>query len=136
MVYTRKKSGDLLQPLGNVRSVFSRHTTDVISLCAFGLEADVMYNRNSEFSANAKAPFTPSMRGRLREVLYSFSPELVHFLRFRVFSQRVTNFFMKLVSDTIEYRKKNRVDRSDFLHLLMTVQTRGKEDAEELGELI
>jgi len=34
----------------------------------------------------------------------------------------MTNFLVRFVRDTIEYRKKNGIVRNDFLNLLMNVQ--------------
>ena len=108
-------------------NIFSRYTTDVISSCAFGLEADSLHNPNSEFRIKGKAVFTPTPRQRLREVLFSLSPGFVRFLRFTLFPQHVTDFFINLVSDTIKYRNKNGIVRNDFLNLLMNVQKEEEE---------
>ena len=79
--------------------------------------------------------FVPSFRSRLRDALFTISPKLVHFLGFQQFSPRLTDFFLNLVRDTIEYRTKNGIVRNDFLNLLMNLQ-KEEEKLKDLGKLI
>jgi cytochrome P450 family 6 len=37
----------------------------------------------------------------------------------------VEKFFLKVVSDTVEYREKNNIFRKDFMHLLIQLKNRG-----------
>lgn len=62
---------------------------------------------------------------RLGQFLLLFGisyPNLSRKLGIRQTTQEVSNFFYRVVSETIEKRRKNNIDRSDFLKLLMDLQ--------------
>lgn len=41
-----------------------------------------------------------------------------------------SEFFMRIVRETIEYREKNDVSRNDFMHLLIQLKNKGTLDDE------
>lgn len=96
--------------------------------CAFGLEADSLQNPDSEFRAKAKELVAPqSIKVRIQMALFGLSPALSRFLGFKMIPDHLADFFVNLVSDTIDYRNKNGIVRNDFLNLLMNLQ---KEETE------
>lgn len=99
-----------------------RYTTDVIFSCAFGLEADTLHNPNAEFRVKGREIFAPTLKRRLFDLLLNTVPGLFRIFRFSALPSSVQNFFINLVNDTIDYRKRNNVVRNDFLNLLMDVQ--------------
>lgn len=112
----------------NVKDLMARYTTDVISSCAFGLEADSLRDPNSEFRVKGKAIFLPSLKRQLYQFLLNTNPKLLWILKYSPFPQSVHDFFTKLVDDMVNYRKQNGVVRNDFLDLLLHVH---KEETEE-----
>lgn len=56
-------------------------------------------------------------------VLFSFSnPELARKLGFRFNANEVTDFFLKIMLDTFEYREKHKIERNDFVSLLLNLK--------------
>lgn len=55
------------------------------------------------------------------------------FRRFKiqVTPQRIQGFFLKLITETVEYREKNNIQRSDFLSMLIQLKNNGKLDGDE-----
>lgn len=49
-------------------------------------------------------------------------PELSRKLGIRQITPEVSNFFFRVLTETIEKRKNNNIDRADFLQLLMKLQ--------------
>lgn len=62
---------------------------------------------------------------RVRQFLLLFGmsfPKLSRKLGIRQVTPEVSNFFYRVISETVEKRRKNNIDRSDFLQLLMNMQ--------------
>ena len=107
----------------------------MISSCAFDLKADSLHNPDSEFRKKVKAIFTPSVVQRFRQLLVILSSTwLFRLFRFKTTPQHLTDFFMNLVRDTIEYRTKHGIERKDFLDILLNAQEDGKEQVKNYGE--
>lgn len=104
------------------RTFLFRYTTDVISSCAFGLEANSLRNSDSEFKKMGMQALTPTPFTRIRDILTAIAPRLVFFLKLRTFDDQVTRFFNGIVRDTVKYRKENNVTRNDFLDLVMQMR--------------
>jgi cytochrome P450 family 6 len=51
-------------------------------------------------------------------------------LHVNLFHKDIEEFFMSIVSDTIDYREKNEIARNDFLHLLIQLKNNGKLDGD------
>lgn len=109
-----------------IRDIFARYTTDVIGCCAFGLECNSMKNPNAEFRLMGKRAFTQTIGDSISIIIIRSFPKLARLLRLGVFARSVTNFFRKAVKDTIEYREKHKITRSDFLQLLIQLKNNGK----------
>ena len=52
-------------------------------------------------------------------------------LKLQVTPKHLQEFFLKLVVDTVEYREKNKIERNDFLSMLIQLKNNGKLDGEE-----
>jgi len=50
-------------------------------------------------------------------------------------TDRIANFFRKMVKDAMEYREKNNVTRKDFIDLLMQLKKKGALEGEEKTEI-
>lgn len=127
MVNTLKQMVEIENNI-EIKEIFARYTTDVIGSCAFGLECNSMKNPKAEFRLMGKRAFTQTLRDSLSIIIIRCFPKLAKLLRLGVFAPSVTNFFKKVVTDTIEYREKNKVARNDFLQLLMQLKSNGKLD--------
>lgn len=86
----------------DVKDFVTRFMTDVIASCAFGLETNSFRNPESE----------------IRQKLAG----LYKFLRVQRLPIGYNDFFRKVISDTVEYRKKDGVIRNDFIDLLMKIK--------------
>ncbi|XP_030758710.1 cytochrome P450 9e2-like [Sitophilus oryzae] len=107
-----------------MKEACSRYTNDVIASCAFGIEVNSLEDRENEFFRMGNV-FAASFRGRnaLRGLILGFFPLLGQILKISIFPQFVTDFFKKIVSDTIAFREKNHITRPDMIHLLMQART-------------
>ncbi|KAK7789226.1 hypothetical protein R5R35_007051 [Gryllus longicercus] len=115
------------------REMFAKMTTDIIGTTAFGLQFNSMKNPDSEFRAMGRRVFSPSKWVLVGQILYHFFPPVGKLLNMQFPEKDISDFFMKAVKDTVDYREKNNVKRNDFLQLLIELKNKRKieEDAEK-----
>ncbi|GLG95811.1 Cytochrome P450 9c1 [Gryllus bimaculatus] len=113
------------------KEVFAKLTTDIIGSCAFGLQFNSMKNPDSEFRKMGRKIFTPDASAVMITILQFMLPAIGKFFSMRLPTKEVSDFFMKAVLDTVEYREKNNVKRNDFLQLLIELKNKGKIEDEE-----
>jgi len=111
-----------------MKDVMARFTTDVIGSCAFGVNCNSIRNPNAEFRRMGKHLSDQSVGKYLRTMLRTFSSFLLKFFHVRLYPDEMSNFFMGLVKDVIDYREKNNVVRNDFMQLLIQLKNKGKVD--------
>nr|WCC58080.1 cytochrome P450 [Pharsalia antennata] len=106
----------------DIKDVFGRFTTDIIGSCAFGLECNTFKEPNSPFRVYGTKFFTATKFKRLQFVIASNFPSIGRFLKVRQVDKDITDFFMKVVGDTVTYREKNNYRRNDVLQLLIDLK--------------
>lgn len=107
----------------DVKDLCSRHTSDIIASCAFGLDLNCIRDGESEFTRVGKLLIHPSslLSAICNYLFLKYFPNVSSALDVRSVDPRYTDLFTKLVRDTVEYRTKNDVDRNDFIDLMMRV---------------
>lgn len=121
MIDYLKPFAERVEPL-EMKDVYCSFTTEVIADVAFGLEINCMGNAESEFKKIAKRIFEPTPMEIFKlTVLFSFE-KLGEMLKFGFNGKEVTEFIMKIVRDTKDYREKNNVQRNDFFQFLLNIQ--------------
>lgn len=103
----------------NIRDIISRYTVDVIGTCAFGIECNSLKNGYCEFLEKGRIGL---MKPRHGTVIMSFIrsfPTFASFFRFKVIRDDVSNFFLNMVKETVNYREQNIINRNDFMNILI-----------------
>lgn len=108
-----------------LKELFEKLTIDVIGSCAFGINCDSLKS-NEEFTQMGRKVFNRKLGNAIRSLLASFSPKLLNLLKFPDIRKDVTDFFLHLTLDTMEYRRQHGVSRNDVLQLLMELQNSHK----------
>lgn len=117
-----------------VRDLMARFTTDVIGSAAFGIECNSLNDPNTIFRQMGKKIFdTPKLSLFERTIVTLFMP-LARLLNISMHHKDVTDFFLTLVRDTVDYREKNNINRNDFMDLL--IKLKNKEDPAERLQFI
>lgn len=120
-------------PNNNIVEIYElmgRFTTDVIGNCAFGIEMNALADDNSEFRRMGREIFRSGLKRDLREGLRTSFPKLYNQLSFLFDYSHLTSFFLNIVKETMEYRKKHKYIRHDFINILMEL----REQPHKLGE--
>ncbi|XP_003423799.1 cytochrome P450 9e2 [Nasonia vitripennis] len=111
----------------DMKDAFTRYTNDVIASCAFGIEVDSLKESKNEFYLHGKTStdFTkPSVL--VCFLLNMVCPSLANKLGLRIVSQEETDYFVKLIKETIKTREERGIKRPDMLQLLLDSQEKTK----------
>lgn len=125
-VHTRIGGGDAAGhgKVLHVSDLSGRYTTDTIGTCAFGLECNSLNAETPDFVLVTNSFINRRRHNKLVEGLIFSFPRISRFLGMRITSQHVQDFYIKLVEDTLEYRKDTKLRRNDFLDLLIDMMER------------
>ncbi|CAH1382250.1 unnamed protein product, partial [Tenebrio molitor] len=106
----------------DIKEALGCFTTDIIGSCAFGLDCNTFAEENSPFREYGRKVF--NFNGlRLFKLTFSASfPKTAKILGVTQTPEDVSNFFIKVVKDTVSYREKNNYTRKDFLQLLIDLK--------------
>ena len=118
-----------------IKDLFARFTTDIIGECAFGIECNSLKNPYAEFRIMGRKVFSPSRTNFLRFFISNAFPKLCRLLRFKRTPLDIESFFMRIVRETVLFRKEANVKRNDFMDLLITLLNTNSNDKITLNEL-
>ncbi|KNC33646.1 hypothetical protein FF38_08727 [Lucilia cuprina] len=124
----------MMDPIINIQDMLGRYTTDIISSCAFGIECNSLINPNSEFPRMGKKAMREQRHNAAIMALIENFPSLARKLGMRIFPEDVHQFFMRTVKETITYREEHKIQRNDFLNILIEMKN-NENDKSGLGGL-
>lgn len=108
----------------------ARFTTDVIGLTIFGINCNSLTNPKAEFRVMGKKVFTTYRNSAIKAFFMNTFPDVARALRMKCVQDDVSEFFMTMISETIEYREKNNIQGHDFMHMMVRLKNTGKLDDE------
>ncbi|XP_063703756.1 probable cytochrome P450 9f2 [Culicoides brevitarsis] len=107
----------------NVKDIFSKVTTNIISSTAFGLKVDSVRDTENPVYYHALRSFDlRSQAAILRTTVIAGFPRIAKWLKMSFVPKDSQEFFKKVVKDTIEHRRKTKETRPDVIQLLMQAQ--------------
>jgi len=123
-----------INPVVEMKDLLARFTTDVIGSVAFGLECNSLKDPDAKFRVMGRKVFQASPYRALKIFLAAQFPEIARTLHVKLTQPDVSDFFMGVVKDTIDFRRNNNVQRNDFMTLLMKVMKEQVENGEAGGD--
>ncbi|XP_073825200.1 probable cytochrome P450 6a17 [Musca autumnalis] len=105
----------------NIDDLCSRFTTDVIGNIAFGIECNSLANPLTEFRLYGEKATDFNMHP-IFHIIGGKYPKLSKLLNFKTFNKDVTEFFTRIVQQTIEHREANNIRRNDFMDILIELK--------------
>lgn len=111
----------------------TRYTTDVICSFAFGIECNSLQNPKAEFRQAGLQLVTLNLFGSLRMASAIMTSEISKFFNICLFDPKNTQFFYKIVEETITYRENNNVKRNDLMDLLIRLKHNESIDDDNLS---
>lgn len=118
-----------------IKETFARYNTDVIGSTALGLECNSLKDPNAEFRQIGKRAFTQNYVDIFRISIIRNIPRVAEFFGLGIFTPQVTEFFRRVVRETVEYREKNNVRREDFLQILIELKNSATSNALTMDEI-
>ncbi|XP_057650972.1 probable cytochrome P450 6a14 [Diorhabda carinulata] len=117
----------------DIKDILGNFSTDIIGSCAFGLECNSFKDPDSPFRQIGRKVFDRTRFENLKFIFANNFPKVANLLDIRLLDAEVSNFFTKVVADSVKYREENHVHRNDFLQLLIEIKNQAK-DGERSGD--
>lgn len=102
-----------------MKELLARFTTDVIGTCAFGIECRSMTDPDAKFRQMGLKAITQSRHSIALRILMTSMPGVARLFGMKIFPDDVSDFFMSVVAETVHYRIENKVQRNDFMDLMI-----------------
>ncbi|XP_069702396.1 probable cytochrome P450 6a14 [Periplaneta americana] len=131
------KNGEVIE----IKDLLARYTTDIIASCAFGVQCNCMRNPDAEFRTWGRKILQPSFKLFALRVLEFWIPFVSKIFRTTFIPKDVSNYFRKMVKETVEYRENNNVQRNDFMQLMIQMKNKtlgaseGEKHSDEKADL-
>ncbi|EDW74201.1 uncharacterized protein Dwil_GK21513 [Drosophila willistoni] len=116
-----------------VVDLVARYTADVIGTCAFGLKCNSLYEPKAEFVQIGRRAVTDRRYYGLLDFFIFGFPKLARRLHLKLNVQDVSDFYTRIVRDTINYRLKTKEKRGDFMDSLIEMYQKELEGDSEEG---
>ncbi|XP_063985747.1 probable cytochrome P450 6a13 [Diachasmimorpha longicaudata] len=117
----------------DMRDIAGKFATDVIGLCAFGVEANALEEEDSVFRKMGLhlLQSMASLKALLKMYLMDMLPTVYKFVGGLTAEREIQKFFIDLTRDTMEQREKMNITRHDFIDLLRSL----KEEPNQIDDI-
>lgn len=123
----QKAARESLESEVEIRDFCARFTTDVIGTCAFGIECNSLQDPDAEFRKKGKSIFMEPRHGPLVQFFLITNPKLARKLHCKLLPDHVTEFFLNIIKQTVNYRLENNIKRNDFMDLIIELKAKNEE---------
>ncbi|XP_075148982.1 putative cytochrome P450 9f2 [Haematobia irritans] len=103
----------------DVKDFTTRLMNGIIASTAFGLEANSFNDEGNEFYRRAKKAVTFTPFQQIKMIFAMFLPAMAKLFKIDLFDKEFSQYFMRLVLDTMKNRQENNIRRADMIDLLM-----------------
>ncbi|CAH1395592.1 unnamed protein product [Nezara viridula] len=109
----------------DIREVMGLFSMDIIGSAAFGINPGVLKNPDSEFRVKGRQINDPNWRNLIRIWFFFAFPKIAKRIGFSFQPKAVTSYFCNIIRNAIDYRKKNKIQRNDFVQMMMQLKEKG-----------
>lgn len=131
------ESAEAVDNVIEIKDISARFTTDVIGSCGFGLETNSLQDSKNEFRNKMRKFFDEPKYSPATQQLIMMFKSVARTLHVTNLEKKTTAFFQNVVEETVKYREMNKVNRNDFIHLLIQLKNHGALEGEQtkIGQL-
>lgn len=117
-----------------IKSELARFTTDVISLCGFGMESGTMNNKNDELLKHARAFFDYQWSLYKNSMVFALSRDFLKMINFKIFTKESTQYVREMYGQIKKYRKQHDVQREDLANTILGLTERNEKHKDYSGK--
>ena len=114
----------------DARELSAKFTTDVVSNCIFGIDAESFTKEKPEIREMGRRLIAPTTKIFIFMFLSESFPVLRKYLKIQFMPLDVREFFVNLMQQALKYREEKNIQREDFLDHV--IQLRNKKNISEL----
>jgi cytochrome P450 family 6 len=107
-----------------IKDILARYATDVIASCAFGIQCNCLKNPDAEFRKWGRKIFLLTLRMKFFRFFNFVMPSVIKRFGVSFTPTDVSNYFTKMVTETVKYREQNGVQRNDFMQLMIQLKNK------------
>lgn len=101
------------------RDIVTQYTIDVIASCAFGLKVNSHKENDNEFYTAGSEIVSVTLRKMLIGISHTLFPKFSKYFGLQLLSKKTSDFFRRIILDTMKERESKNIMRPDMIHLLM-----------------
>ncbi|XP_067000662.2 cytochrome P450 6j1 [Anabrus simplex] len=105
-----------------VKELATKFTTDVVASCAFGIKGGSFKNPNAEMLKMGKSILEADFIKNIKFLITFICPSLGALLRIRLMPVDTAKFYYRIIREVVEFREKNKINRNDYLHQLISLK--------------
>lgn len=120
----------------NAKNLAMRFICDSIGSCGFGLDCGALTESDPFLLKIAENLFPYNHFLMVYWFLTGLYGRISRFLRLRVLPRYITNYFRRMINETVKFREENNVVRNDFMNLLIQIKNQGCLTEDESGEVL
>lgn len=111
-----------LSQIFEVKELAGKFTTEAVSKCVFGIDANALTKSDNELRTMSQRLFKPSAMTIVKIMLQTAFPSLKLLLNIQFIPDDVNAFFMNLLNQAMAHRTKSNIAQDDYLDYLVTLQ--------------
>lgn len=124
------QNGEMME----MKEAMAKFSTNVIGLCAFGLQFNAIKEADSEFRKMGRRVFESSVISAMLRMLQSAFPFAMKIFPMKIIPDDVNKLVMKTVKEVMDFRETNNVSRNDFMQLIIELKNKGKVQDDEAAK--
>ncbi|XP_066903317.1 probable cytochrome P450 6a23 [Halyomorpha halys] len=109
----------------HLRELMTSLSMDIIASTVFGIEPNVLENPDSEFRKMGKKVFSFGILGFIKMWISMSFPWLAKKFGLSMSNKEVIQYFTDIIKNTFSYRRKNNIQRNDFVQMMIQLQDKG-----------
>ncbi|XP_030371710.1 probable cytochrome P450 9f2 [Scaptodrosophila lebanonensis] len=103
----------------DLKDYCTRFTNDIIASTAFGLQVNSFKERENTFYMMGKKLTNFTAWQNFKFLLFTSCKRIMKLLKMTLFDKQTTEYFMRLVLDSMKYRQEHHIIRPDMINMLM-----------------
>lgn len=130
--FINEKIGNCNEIVLEMKDLVSRYTIEGIGRSAFGIRCNCIKEEKSAFLTYAKKSSSTLRHSTWMTSFMTTFPNLARFMKLKYYYDDVSNFFIKLVCQTIESRSDANYKYNDFMNILIELKNSKKLNIDEI----